>query len=154
MPRNIVETVLGAIVLLVAAAFLVFALRTGDVGTVDGYRLTANFVRAGGLETGNDVRIAGVKVGSVTDRRLDPESFEAIVGFTVHNDVHLPEDTAAVVTSDNILGGKYLRLLPGQSANKLAAGGEIADARDYQTLEDQVSKIIFLATGTDDTTSK
>lgn len=150
MRRNLVETVLGAIVLAVAAVFVVFAVQTGDVGTVDGYRLTASFLKAGGLETGSDVRIAGVKIGSVIDRRLDPENFEAIIGFTVNTDIHLPDDTAAVVTNDGILGGKYLRLLPGRSAAKLPEGGRIADARDYETLEDQVSKIIFLATGSDD----
>ena len=154
MRRNLVETVLGAIVLAVAAVFVVFAVQTGDVGTVAGYRLTANFVKAGGLETGSDVRIAGVKVGSVTDRRLDAESFEAIIGFTVHTDVLLPEDTAAVVTNDGILGSKYLRLLPGKSTNKLRENGQIVDARDYETLEDQVSKIIFLATGSDEASSK
>ena len=90
-----------------------------------------------------------MKVGSVVDRRLDPETFEAIIGFTVNDDVQLPDDTAAVVTSDNLFGGKYLRLLPGTSTGKLSAGGEITDARDFETLEDQVSKIIFLATGSD-----
>jgi phospholipid/cholesterol/gamma-HCH transport system substrate-binding protein len=154
MRRNLVETVLGAIVLVVAAAFIVFAVQTGDVGTVEGYRLTASFLKAGGLETGNDVRIAGVKVGTVTDRHLDTETFEAVIGFTVNEAVHLPEDTAAVVTSDGILGGKYLRLLPGRSANRLAPGGAVADARDYETLEDQVSKIIFLATGSEDSAPK
>jgi phospholipid/cholesterol/gamma-HCH transport system substrate-binding protein len=142
--------VLGAVVLAVAVVFLLFAVETGEVGEVRGYRLTANFLKAGGLETGNDVRIAGVKVGSVTDRNLDTETFEAIIGFTVHSDLKLSADTAAVVTSEGILGGKYLRLLPGKDATKLAPGGAIADARDYETLEDQVSKIIFLATGSSD----
>lgn len=153
MRRNLVETILGAIVLIVAAVFVVFAVQAGDVGTVQGYRLTASFLKAGGLETGNDVRIAGVKVGSVTDRHLDPDTFEAVIGFTVAANVHLPDDTAAIVTNDSILGGKYLRLLPGKSKTRLAEGGQIADARDYETLEDQVSKIIFLATGSDSPSS-
>lgn len=147
MRRNMVETVLGAVVLIVAAVFLVFALQTGDVGTVEGYRLTARFLKAGGLETGSDVRIAGVKVGTVTDRHLDPELFEAVVGFTVDSNLRLPVDTGAVVTTDGILGGKYLRLIPGKEAQTLEPGAQLADARDYETLEDQVSKIIFLATG-------
>lgn len=154
MRRNLVETILGAIVLIVAVVFLVFAMETGEVGTVKGYRLTASFLKAGGLETGNDVRIAGVKVGSVIDRRLDPETFEAIIGFTVDSDIRLPDDSAVTVTSDGILGGKYLRLLPGASDGKLTEGGQIADARDFEALEDQVSRIIFLATGSDDAASK
>lgn len=147
MRRNMVETVLGALVLLVAAAFLVFALRTGEVASVEGYRLTANFLKAGGLETGSDVRIAGVKVGTITDRRLDPENFEAVVGFTVQSDVRLPVNTVVKVTTNGILGGKYLRLIPGDSPEMLQPGQVLADARDFETLEDQVSRIIFLATG-------
>lgn len=150
MRRNMVETVLGAVVLIVAAIFLVFALRTGEVSSVDGYRLTANFLGAGGLETGSDVRIAGVKIGTVTDRRLDTETFEAIVGFTVQSHIRLPADTVAKVTNDGILGGKYLRLIPGDASDILEPGQAIVDARDFETLEDQVSRIIFLATGSSD----
>ena len=147
MRRNMVETVLGAIVLIVAAAFLVFALRTGEVGAVDGYKLNAVFFKAGGLETGSDVRISGVKVGTVTGRTLNAETFEAVVEFTVRSDIRLLVDTAAVITNDGLLGGKYLRLVPGKDKTVLEPGGDLLNAQDFKTLEDQVSEIIFLATG-------
>jgi phospholipid/cholesterol/gamma-HCH transport system substrate-binding protein len=146
MKRSMVETLLGGLVMLVAAGFLIFALQATEVGAVDGYGLKARFLKIGGLEVGSDVRISGVKVGSVTDRQLDTNSFEAIILFTVRTDIQLPTTTEAVITSEGLLGNKYLRLIPGAAADTVAAGGEISKTRDYKTLEDTVAELIFLAT--------
>lgn len=146
MNRSLVETFLGVMVVAVAVGFFIFALQATEVGAVDGYELKARFLKVGGLEVGSDVRISGVKVGTVTDRRLDTESFEAVVLFTVSADLRLPTDTQAVVTSEGLLGNKYLRLIPGSATDIVARGGEITQTRDYRTLEDTVSEIIFLAT--------
>lgn len=146
MKRSFVETFLGGLVVIVAVGFLVFALQATEVGAVDGYGLKARFLKVGGLEVGSDVRISGVKVGTVTDRQLDTDSFEAVVLFTVSSELQLPSDTQAVVTSDGLLGNKYLRLIPGAAPDMVAQGGEITRTRDYRTLEDTVSEIIFLAT--------
>ncbi len=146
MKRSLVETFLGGLVVVVAAGFFIFALQATDVGAVDGYGLKARFLKLGGLEVGSDVRISGVKVGTVTDRQLDTESFEAVVLFTVRSELRLPADTLAVVTSEGLLGNKYLRLIPGFATEIIAEGGEISQTRDYRTLEDTVSEIIFLAT--------
>lgn len=146
MKRSLVETFLGGLVVVVAAGFFIFALQATDVGAVDGYGLKARFLKLGGLEVGSDVRISGVKVGTVTDRQLDTESFEAVVLFTVRSGLRLPADTQAVVTSEGLLGNKYLRLIPGFATEIIAEGGEISQTRDYRTLEDTVSEIIFLAT--------
>ena len=146
MNRSLVETFLGVLVVAVAVGFFIFALQATEVGAVDGYGLKARFLKVGGLEVGSDVRISGVKVGTVTDRQLDTESFEAVVLFTVSADLRLPTDTQAVVTSEGLLGNKYLRLIPGSATDIVARGGEITQTRDYRTLEDTVSEIIFLAT--------
>lgn len=146
MKRSVVETLLGSLVIVVAAGFLIFALQATEVGAVDGFNLKARFLKVGGLEVGSDVRISGVKVGTVTDRVLDTDSFEAVVLFTVSANVRLPVDTQAVVTSEGLLGNKYLRLIPGSASDVVTDGGEIAQTRDYRSLEDTVSEIIFLAT--------
>lgn len=146
MKRSMVETLLGGVVIVVAAGFMIFALQATEVGSVDGIGLEARFLKIGGLEVGSDVRISGVKVGTVTDRVLDTDSFEAVILFTVSTKVQLPIDTQAVVTSEGLLGNKYLRLIPGTATDTIAAGGEIVKTRDYKSLEDTVSEIIFLAT--------
>lgn len=148
MRRSIVETLLGALVLGVAAVFLVFALRAAEVGSDSGgYPVTARFLSIGGLEVGSDVRISGVKVGTVVERRLDMTAFEAVVTLALAPGVRLPADTTAIITSDGLIGGKYLRLVPGLAADRIPPGGAIANVRDYKALEDTVSEIIFLATG-------
>ncbi len=146
MKRGAVETILGAVVLVLVIVFVVFGARSVDIGGEDGYRLSARFLKVGGLERGSDVRISGVKVGTVVERTLDLDTFEALVVFTVRDDIRLPSDTEAGVTNEGLLGGKYLRLFPGKSYEKLEPGQELARTRDYQALEDTVSEIIFLAT--------
>lgn len=147
MGRNAIETVLGAVVLLVAGAFLFFAINVAQVKAVSGYELQANFLSVGGLSAGSDVRINGIKVGTVKGRSLDPQTFEAVVQMSITPDVKLPKDTVATIGSEGILGGKYVRLKPGKSPEMLAAGGKIGKTEDFKSLEDQVGEIIFLATG-------
>lgn len=144
--RNPIETVLGAVVLVIAAMFLAFAYSASDLRAVSGYDVTATFLKVGGLERGSDVRISGINVGTVTYQRLDPKTFEAKVTMSISSDVTLPADTTAAIVSDGLLGGKYINLVPGQAPERIAAGGAISRTRDFQSLEDLVGEIIFLAT--------
>ena len=150
MKRNPIETVLGAVVLVIAAMFLVFAYTTADVGAVTGYKVSAKFLKVGGLQVGSDVRISGIRIGTVTGQRLDTATFEATVDMSISPDVKLPTDTEAAIVSDGLLGGKYVNLAPGRADDRIAAGGAIAKTRDFQSLEDLVGEIIFLATNKDD----
>jgi phospholipid/cholesterol/gamma-HCH transport system substrate-binding protein len=146
MRKHVIETVMGAVVLLVAGLFVYFAAVTAEIRAAPGYPVTASFAKIGGLGKGSDVRISGVKVGSVTDFRLDPQTFEAVVTMSIAHDIRLPDDSVAVVGSDGLLAGKYVRLEPGRSRIYVAAGGIIRQTRAYKSLEDQVGEIIFLAT--------
>ena len=147
--RNLVETVLGAVVLCVAGLFVYFFQQTAQIRAVEGYPVTAAFAKIGGLAKGSDVRISGIKVGTVTEQRLDPQTFDAVVTLSISRDVRLPADTVASVDSEGILGGKYVRLEPGRAAETIVAGGAIQKTKNYRSLEDQVGEIIFLATGGD-----
>ena len=95
MNRNAVETVMGAVVLVVAAVFLFFAYTTSQVRAVSGYELTARFNRVEGLRDGGDVRISGIKVGSVVSQKLDPKTFVAVVKMSIDPSIKLPVDTVA-----------------------------------------------------------
>ena len=101
-------------------------------------------IRAAALKA---VRISGVKVGTVVERRLDPNTFDAVVTMRISNDLKLPDDTVASIASEGPLGGKYVRLQPGTSKTTIEPGGTIAKTEGYRSLEDQVGEIIFLATG-------
>jgi phospholipid/cholesterol/gamma-HCH transport system substrate-binding protein len=144
MNRRFAETAVGAVVVAIAVWFLVFAYNSGDFRPVAGYALSAKFNSVGGLAPGNDVRIGGVKIGSVLDQRIDPADFRAVIVFSVRSDLKLPEDTVAAITSDGLLGGKYLRLEPGSAKAMLAANGALKNTRDALSLEDMLGRAIFL----------
>lgn len=146
MGRSFVETIMGAVVLAVAGIFLAFAMSQSDLGAVKGYTLTASFVNIGGLSSGSDVRINGIKVGTVTSLSIDQASFNAQIKMSIDPKIQLPKDSAASIASDGLLGSKFLKLEPGRSPDKIAAGGTIDTTKNYETIEDQVSKIMFLAT--------
>ena len=152
MRRNVIETVMGAVVLLVAVLFVWFAYGTAQVRSAPGYAVTANFGQAGGLAVGSDVRISGIRVGTVTARALDPATYAAVVTLRIDQGVTLPQDTVASIASEGPLGGRYVRLEPGSSTATIAEGGAIRETRGYRSLEDQVGEIIFLATGKPDAT--
>ena len=147
MRRNAVETVLGAVVLLVAGMFVYFAYNTAQVKAIDGYNIKASFFKIGGLTTGSDVRINGIKVGTVTNARLDPETFDAVIEMSIKPDIKLPTDTIAAIGSEGIVGGKYVRITPGSAKETISENGSISETKDFRSLEDQVGEIIFLATG-------
>ena len=145
--KNFIETLLGAIVLFIALFFLIFAYSTVDLQTVEGYKVTTRFFKVGGLKNGADVKISGIKVGSVTHQYLDKEDFIAVVEMSIQDNIRLPVDTTAVIVGDGLLGNKYVKLEPGQAQDHIADGGELQKTQDYRSLEDSVSEIIFLATG-------
>jgi len=124
------ETLVGAAVLAVAAGFLVYALGyAGGVGVRSGYELTARFGEAGALAPGADVRVAGVKVGAVTRIELDPQTFLARATLAVEPGVQLPADSTARITSDGLLGGSHVAIVPGGAIENLSPGAEFQNTQ-------------------------
>ncbi|MBP2230156.1 outer membrane lipid asymmetry maintenance protein MlaD [Azospirillum agricola] len=143
MRRNVIETVLGGVVLAAAAVFLAFAYKSADLRKVQGYELTANFSSITGLQSGADVRISGVKVGSVSALTLDPKSYQAVVHLSLDNTVKLPKDTAAVIASESLLGGKFLSLEPGGDPDTIQPNGRIEYTQSTPGLEQLLGQVIF-----------
>lgn len=145
--RSVLEVMTGAGVLLIAAGFLFYAVAHGGRGAQpDGMLLTAQFDRIDGLVNGADVRIAGVKVGSVVASSIDPVSFNAVVGMRVDRSLRLPADSSAEVSSDGLLGGKYLSIVPGGAERVLGEGGRITETQGSVSLESLLGRFIFSVT--------
>jgi phospholipid/cholesterol/gamma-HCH transport system substrate-binding protein len=144
--RNAAEVLTGAVVLLVAVGFLAFAVAHSGRSSVSGYTLTAKFDHIDGLPVGSDVRLAGVKVGSVLDEQIDPKSYLAVVTLSVRNGLELPKDTSAAVNSESLLGGEYISLSPGGDTTMLAPGGVITITQSTVSLEQLLGKFIFSVT--------
>lgn len=127
MRQPTAEILIGLLVLLVAAGFLSFAVTRAGAGegVGGGYVLSARFDQVGGITVGSDVRTAGVKIGAVRNISLDPETFEAKLSLDLDPKVRIPDDSSARITSDSLLGGAYVGIVPGGSADTLPSGGEI-----------------------------
>jgi phospholipid/cholesterol/gamma-HCH transport system substrate-binding protein len=137
------EVLAGAAVLLVAAGFLGYAVAHSGRSTVSGYSLHARFDRVDGVSVGSDVRLAGVKIGTVTQVSVDPKSYQANVVFSVRDDLRLPKDSSAEISSDGLLSGNVLSLVPGGDERMLADGGEITITQSAVSLEQLLGKFIF-----------
>ena len=143
MGNNIVETLIGAVVLVIAVFFVIFAYTSTGVGPTTGYELSARFTRVDGLSVGSDVRMSGIKVGTVVEQSLDRETFDALVIFNVKDDVKVPDDTAVKITSDGLLGDSYVSLEPGGSDTFLAAGEELTITQGAVNLMDLIAQAVF-----------
>jgi phospholipid/cholesterol/gamma-HCH transport system substrate-binding protein len=141
--RNIVETIVGALVLVVAGLFVFYAFAKSDRTGPDGYEVVARFGRIDGLKRGSDVTLSGVKVGTVTGFDLDKKSYQAVVHLTLSSSVQLPTDTNAKIVSESLLGGMVVVLEPGADKKMIATGGEITNTQDSIPLTELIAKFVF-----------
>ncbi len=147
MRGNVIETVMGAVVIAVAALFMVFAYKTSQLRSVSGYQVTADFARVDGIRQGSDVRISGIKIGSVVAEVLDPKTFLANVRMSIDPSVQLPDDTVAEIISAGLLGDKYMSLVPGGSDKVIPPGGKITYTQSSVSLENLIGQMMFSAPG-------
>lgn len=124
MQNGFVETLIGAAVVIVAGLFFYHGWSTTGSGTVQGYEVVAKFERIDGINVGTDVRLSGIKIGTVTAQDLDAKTYRAVVKMNIKKDVPIPDDSSVKVASEGLLGGSYLAVLPGGSETNMAAGGE------------------------------
>ncbi|MBB4632495.1 outer membrane lipid asymmetry maintenance protein MlaD [Sphingosinicella soli] len=149
--QNLIEAIVGAIVVGIAVVFVLFSYQrtSGNVGA-DRYRVSALFPNATGVAVGTDVRVSGIKVGSVVDQTLDPETFQARLGLSIDQRIALPLDSSAAITSEGILGGSYISLTPGGDSETMREGDEIIDTQGSVDLMTLIGGFINQSGGQDD----
>lgn len=145
MNRGLVETLMGAVVLGVAAVFLVFAYSASDIGKGGGYEVEAQFTTVGALRVGNDVRMSGIKIGTVSDQTLDPETYLATVTISIDPSIQLPRDTSAAIANEGLLGGNFIELVPGGDVDMLEPGERIEFTQDAVDFIQLLSRFMFSA---------
>lgn len=142
MGNNTVETIMGAVVVAVAAAFLYFAYTSTSSGSLGGYELTARMPRVDGLATGTDVRLSGIKIGAVQALTLDPKTYLVTLHMNIREDIQIPTDSSLMVTSSGLLGGSYLSITPGGDDKMLPPGGAITNVQGSVDLMGLVGRFI------------
>lgn len=148
MSEHKTEIVVGGLVLAAAVGFLVYAGQMTGISTSQSeYELNASFRSADGVDVGTDVRLAGVKVGRVSSLILDPQTYRANTTFTVREGIEVPDDSAVAISSEGLLGGNFVEILPGGSPFYLSAGDEIEFTQGSVSL---ISLLLKFVSGQED----
>jgi len=143
MKKNLVETVLGAMVVIAALGFLIFAYSKAGLTTFEGYEIFGKFDRIDGINEGSDVRMSGIKIGTVTHQELDPISYVAILTIRVKENVKLPLDSSIKIVTDGLLGDKYVSITPGADEIMLKPGEEIEHTQGSIDLISLFGRMMF-----------
>ena len=150
MYKRPVETIMGILVLITAALFCYFAYNVSDLQVVKGYNVTAKFLKVGGLTVGSDIRMNGIKIGTVDSQNLDNADYTADVVMSLASDIKLPIDSTASIAADGLMGNKFIKIDPGHAEEFLKDGDVIKNTKDFKTIEDLVGEVIFMVTGNDE----
>ena len=143
MSENRLEIAVGGVVLALAVGFAAFlAQSTGLSGSSSSYHISASFRSAEGISVGTDIRLAGVKIGTISELKLNSETYRAESILSVRNDVRIPDDSALTVASEGLLGGSFIEVIPGASLDYLEAGDEIIDTQGSVSLIQLLLKFV------------
>ncbi|MEQ9520239.1 MAG: outer membrane lipid asymmetry maintenance protein MlaD [Parvibaculum sp.] len=146
MDNSFVETLVGTIVVAIAGTFLAYGYSITDAGRVEGIEVKAEFDRIDGLASGSDVRMSGIKIGTVTAQYLNTSNYFAVVKMNLSDEIKLPVDSSAKITSEGLLGGNYVSITPGGSDEMLENGSEIQFTQGSVDLIGLVGQAVFSAT--------
>ena len=141
--NNYFEIIVGTFVLFCAIFFFTTSFKNAKVGNAGGYEIIAKFDNVDGISNGSDVKISGVKVGTITDQFLDEKDFRATLKITLSDNIKIPSDSSAKISSEGLLGSKYLAITPGGDEENLSAGEEIQFTQSSVSFEDLLGKFIF-----------
>ncbi len=145
MSRNIIETIVGFIVLAIAAIFIIISYQSGSIKLADtaSYRLFAQFDRADGINFGSDVKLSGIAIGKVMDMRINPTNYDAEVELLIESKYAIPIDSSAEIIGNGLLGEKYIAIVPGSDEEHLTQDDRIEFTQSSISLESLIGKFIF-----------
>ena len=143
MKNNTFEAIIGALVLILAIIFLFYSFSIANVGKVEGYELSADFDRIDGLVVGSDVRMSGIKIGTVIEENLDPNTYLAKIKIRINSSIKIPIDSSAQIISDGLLGNKFLSITPGGDPEFIEEGGKISLTQSSIILENLIAQFMF-----------
>lgn len=143
MSENTTEVIVGAGVLAAALAFVLYAGQVSDFSSGGAsYPLEASFRSLEGVNVGTDVRLAGVRVGSVTQVDLNSETYRADTTVSVLEGIEIPDDSAIIISSEGLLGGNFVEIVPGGSPFFFESGDTIEDTQGAVSLVSLLLKFV------------
>lgn len=144
MKQGAFETFLGIIILLGAAAFLLYSYKiSGLSDTGEHYKVTANFDNIEGINKGTDIKISGIKIGEVAQISLEPDSYDATVILLLNKDVALPIDSRAHIVTSGLIGNKYIAIEPGTDEQYLKNNDKVIYTKSAMNIENLINKLVY-----------
>ncbi len=143
MKNNLFEVIVGTFVLFCAIYFFFFSFNKSNLSTKETYQVLAKFDNIDGINSGSDIKISGVKIGSVSNQNIDPETYRAVLNLNIDKDIKLPTDSSAKIVSSGLLGGKYISIQAGSDEEILKDGETIHFTQSGVNFEDLLGKFIF-----------
>ncbi len=140
---NYFDFIVGTFVILCAGLFFLNSFKSTKINSNGGYYLTAKFENINGINSGSDVKMAGVKIGTVTEQFIDEKTYRATLKFTINNKIKLSSDSSAKIASDGLLGSKFLEINPGSQDDFLAEGDELVFTQSSVNFEDLLARFMF-----------
>lgn len=132
----------GAAVLVALAVLFGFSAGS-DGGPLGSYRVIAHFTTAEGVFVDSPVRLAGVQIGRVSAMDYDSGRQQAIVTMEIAPEIELPLDSIAIITSEGMIGGRFIRMEPGGELDMLRDGDRLDYTQGSIMFEDLLEKIIL-----------
>jgi phospholipid/cholesterol/gamma-HCH transport system substrate-binding protein len=141
--ENIGEAIVGLAVVLLAIWFLIFVWdKTGGGERAGAIHVNALFPNAAGVNVGTEVRVAGLKIGSVSALKLDPQTYQVAVTLALDPLIKLPSDSSAAIASEGLLGSNFVGLTPGGAETPLKNGDTITDTQGSLDLMAMIGQFI------------
>jgi len=140
---NVFETLVGAVVLFVAISFALTAYKSGAISEPSGYKLTAKFDRVDGVAVGGEVRMSGLKIGTIKSLSIDPKTYMAVAALAIEDKIDIPSDSSVEIIGDGLLGSKYMAIIPGGEEKMLGGGSEIKYTQSSISIESLIGKFMF-----------
>jgi len=143
MRYNPVETLMGGIVLITAICFLILGMKIVNDNQKEGYQISLIFGSSAGLKNGDHVKISGINVGKILNLELNMENYNAKVIVNLNDNIKVPDDSSARITSSSLLGGNFIDIIPGSAETYLKFDDIIYDTKDSVSFTDLLGKAVF-----------
>lgn len=143
MQKNIIETLVGFLVIIIAGLFVLYIYNLRPNNIKSGYTLTATFENVDGVVKGSEVKVGGIVIGKVNEITLDKKMYDAILTLTIEDDIKIPTDSRAAITTNGFIGNKYVAIIPGGDFSYLEHGDKIRHTQSAVNLESILGKFIY-----------
>lgn len=154
MPQRWVESLVGLFLIFAMIALSVLAFQVSGLTSLlpsKAYTINAAFDEIGGLKVRASVKIGGVQIGEVSDIKLDPRTYKAVVSMRINNQYSdIPDDSSAAILTAGLLGDNYIAITPMYSQTFLHNNGQIQYTHPAMVLEKLIGQFIYKMNGSSD----